>query len=184
MPLAKNFDNKTVWKAPSESWNTNKARGGRKTRATAGRQKARRQIREDALWPGDEAILGAPGCGWVDRNGKLMLPPSWRLIGALLVLAATAGDSTNKIILPQILNGGGGGVGIAGGKHSSGSKTVVAGFGVPGAGAGAGGGAVVGSGTANTVVGSNGVIVAGGVANVPTSNLNSEYLNFLYLNEY
>lgn len=95
-----------------------------------------------------------------------------------------SGDSTNKIILPQILNGGGGGVGIAGGKHSSGSKTVVAGFGVPGAGAGAGGGAVVGSGTANTVVGSNGVIVAGGVANVPTSNLNSEYLNFLYLNEY
>ncbi|KAH8333766.1 hypothetical protein KR059_003115 [Drosophila kikkawai] len=106
-----------------------------------------------------------------------MLPPSWRLIGALLVLAATAGDSTNKIILPQILNGGsgGGGVGIAGGKHPSGSKTVAAGFGGPGVGTGvgAGGGAVVGSGTANTVVGSNGVIVAGGVANVPTSNLNT-----------
>ncbi|XP_017033662.1 protein amalgam [Drosophila kikkawai] len=106
-----------------------------------------------------------------------MLPPSWRLIGALLVLAATAGDSTNKIILPQILNGGsgGGGVGIAGGKHPSGSKTVAVGFGGPGVGtgAGAGGGAVVGSGTANTVVGSNGLIVAGGVANVPTSNLNT-----------
>jgi len=36
--------------------------------------------------------------------------------------------------------------------------------------------AVAGSGTGSTVVGSNGVIVAGGGANVPTSNLNSEYL--------
>ncbi|XP_016962310.1 lachesin isoform X2 [Drosophila biarmipes] len=110
-----------------------------------------------------------------------MLPPSWHLIGALLVLAATAGDSTNKIILPQILNGGGGGVGIAPGKHPSGSKAVVAGA-VPnfggaavagaGEGGGGGGGPVAGSGTGSTVVGSNGVIVAGGGANVPTSNLN------------
>jgi len=112
-----------------------------------------------------------------------MLPPSWHLIGALLVLAATAGDSTNKIILPQILNGGGGGggVGTAQGKHPSGSKTVATGVvpnfgGAAGNGAG-GGGPVAGSGTGSTVVGSNGVIVAGGGANVPTSNLNSEYLS-------
>jgi len=113
-----------------------------------------------------------------------MLPPSWHLIGALLVLAATAGDSTNKIILPQILNGGGGGgggVGIAQGKHPSGSKTVATGAvpnfgGAAVGGAGGGGGPVAGSGTGSTVVGSNGVIVAGGGANVPTSNLNSEYL--------
>ncbi|XP_037709215.1 lachesin isoform X1 [Drosophila subpulchrella] len=110
-----------------------------------------------------------------------MLPPSWHLIGALLVLAATAGDSNNKIILPQILNGGsgggGGGVGIAQGKHPSGTKTVVAGAvpnfgGAAVGGAGGGGGPVAGSGTGSTVVGSNGVIVAGGGANVPTSNLN------------
>ncbi|XP_026843828.1 lachesin isoform X2 [Drosophila persimilis] len=96
-----------------------------------------------------------------------MLLPSWHLIGALLVLTATAGDATNnKIILPQILNGGG----DAPGKHPSGAKTA------NGATNGGGGGAVgVATGTGNTVVGSNGVIVAGGgvVANGPTTNLNT-----------
>ncbi|EDV32984.1 uncharacterized protein Dana_GF22082, isoform A [Drosophila ananassae] len=98
-----------------------------------------------------------------------MLPPSWLLIGALLVLTATAGESTNKIILPQILNGGVSG-GIALGKHPSGSKTVVLGPN-PNNAAGGGGGVLVSTG--NTVVGSNGVIVSGGVANAPTSNLNT-----------
>ncbi|XP_033249580.1 lachesin isoform X2 [Drosophila miranda] len=96
-----------------------------------------------------------------------MLLPSWHLIGALLVLTATAGDATNnKIILPQILNGGG----DAPGKHPSGAKTA------NGATNGGGGGALgVATGTGNTVVGSNGVIVAGGgvVANGPTTNLNT-----------
>ncbi|KAH8260398.1 lachesin [Drosophila bipectinata] len=97
-----------------------------------------------------------------------MLPPSWHLIGALLVLTATAGESTNKIILPQILNGGGSG-GIALGKHPSGSKTVVLGPNPSNAASGVG----VLVSTGNTVVGSNGVIVSGGVANGPTSNLNT-----------
>ncbi|XP_068139983.1 lachesin [Drosophila tropicalis] len=99
-----------------------------------------------------------------------MLLPSWHLIGALLVLTATAGDSTNKIILPQILNGSVGGGNNAGGKHPSGTKTTTAN---QATGVITGGGATAGSGLGNTVVGSNGVIVAGGVANVPTSNLNT-----------
>lgn len=95
-----------------------------------------------------------------------MLLPSWHLIGALLVLTATAGDSTNKIILPQILNGsvgGGSGAYGASSKHLSGSKSAAPATGSGGA-----------TANGNTVLSSNGVIVAGGMPNVPTSNLNSK----------
>ncbi|XP_060666397.1 uncharacterized protein LOC133850071 isoform X3 [Drosophila sulfurigaster albostrigata] len=93
-----------------------------------------------------------------------MLLPSWHLIGALLVLTATAGDSTNKIILPQILNGSVNGGAASGNnaKHTSGpGKSTIP----------ATGGGIAANG--NTILGSNGVIVAGGVPNVPTSNLNT-----------
>ncbi|EDW04982.1 GH12896 [Drosophila grimshawi] len=83
---------------------------------------------------------------------------------------ATAGDSTNKIILPQILNGnvdsgsnsGFGASGTSSAKHNSGTNKSAA----PATG---NGGATA---NGNTVLGSNGIIVAGGVPNVPTSNLN------------
>ncbi|XP_034668717.1 neurotrimin isoform X2 [Drosophila subobscura] len=100
-----------------------------------------------------------------------MLLPSWHLIGALLVLTATAGDSTNnKIILPQILNGG-----DAPGKHPSGTKTASGATNGVGGGVGHVGVIGIATGTGNTVVGSNGVIVAGGgvVANGQTTNLNT-----------
>ncbi|XP_064553470.1 lachesin isoform X2 [Drosophila montana] len=103
-----------------------------------------------------------------------MLLPSWHLIGALLVLTATAGDSTNKIILPQILNasvGGGSnsGSGAYGGssKHLSGSKSAV-----PATGSGGATATATATANGNTVLSSNGVIVAGGMPNAPTSNLN------------
>ncbi|XP_030243972.1 lachesin isoform X1 [Drosophila navojoa] len=112
-----------------------------------------------------------------------MLLPSWHLIGALLVLTATAGDSTtNKIILPQILNGSSGSSSSNGGgasssstntntntntKHLIGSKT-------PDAVLAPGGGSKTTTGTnGNIILGSNGIIVAGGAPNAPASNLNT-----------
>lgn len=100
----------------------------------------------------------------------------WHFIGVLLVLTATAGDFTKKIILTQVLNGS-----IGGGtsthrnntdninntnynnvKPTSGIKSVAP--------------AMVSAANpnGNTVVGSNGVIVTSGVPNTPTSNLNSK----------
>ncbi|XP_033150733.1 protein CEPU-1, partial [Drosophila busckii] len=99
-----------------------------------------------------------------------MLLASWHLIGALLVLTARAGDSTNKIILPQILNGSvGGAFGGISKQHSSATKSAPASTNGGGS-AGNGAGAIS---NGNTVLGSNGIIVAGGAANVPITNLNT-----------
>ncbi|XP_054084192.1 lachesin [Zeugodacus cucurbitae] len=93
-------------------------------------------------------------CGLYKNSGKLMGP--WSLIGALIVLSATAGNSTSKIIAPQRSSS------ISSGSHANenasyttASVIVVGGGGsrVSGSGNGAGGG---------TVVSGNGVIVAGG----------------------
>lgn len=98
-------------------------------------------------------LLGSLWRATITQSVKLMGP--WCLIGVLLVLSATAGDSTNKIIIPQI--GGHNGI-------SDGGNTLNANIG------GIGGG--------TTVVSGNAVVVAGGVGGgggVPSSALNSKF---------
>lgn len=107
-----------------------------------------------------------------------MLQASWHFIGVLLVLTATAGDFANKIILPQVLNDSiGGGASTYrnntdtnnitndynNAKPTSGSKSATPAM-VDGT-----------SPNGNTVLGSTGLIVASGVPNAPTSNLNSKW---------
>ncbi|XP_049318592.1 lachesin isoform X2 [Bactrocera dorsalis] len=100
-------------------------------------------------------------CELYKKSSKLMGP--WSLIGALIVLSATAGDSTSKIIAPQQSSR------ISSGSHANGNAdyttATVSVVGVAGSrvsGNGVGGG---------TVVTGNGVIVAGSAG--PSSMLNN-----------
>uniref|UniRef100_A0A1B0BJH7 Uncharacterized protein n=1 Tax=Glossina palpalis gambiensis TaxID=67801 RepID=A0A1B0BJH7_9MUSC len=82
----------------------------------------------------------------------------WRLIGALLVLSATTGDSANKIVLPQQISNSDNTINAPTGMHHFTKNSILA-------------------GSKGTVVSSNGVIVAGNTAHassVPSSAFNSK----------
>lgn len=108
-----------------------------------------------------------------------MLPPSWHLFGVLLVLTATTGDFTDKIILPQVVNGsvGGGTSSLRKNSKNNNNKNNNYNNAHPTTSSKSSAPAIVSgaSPNSNTVLSSTGVIVAGGVSNAPTPNLNSKY---------
>ncbi|KNC33263.1 hypothetical protein FF38_13251 [Lucilia cuprina] len=82
----------------------------------------------------------------------------WYIIGALLLLSARAGDSTNKIIIPQQIGSNIVNTNVANGMHHHITKT-----------------SITTTGNKGTVVSGNGVIVAGGSLHGsmgPSSSLN------------
>ncbi|KAM7351030.1 dpr-interacting protein zeta [Cochliomyia hominivorax] len=83
----------------------------------------------------------------------------WYIIGALLLLSARAGDSTNKIIIPQQIGSNIVNTNVANGMHHHITKT-----------------SITTTGNKGTVVSGNGVIVAGGTLHGsmgPSSSLNT-----------
>ncbi|XP_065356503.1 lachesin [Calliphora vicina] len=83
----------------------------------------------------------------------------WYIIGALLLLSARAGDSTNKIIIPQQIGSNIVNTNVANGMHHHITKT-----------------SITTTGNKGTVVSGNGVIVAGGSMHGsmgPSSSLNT-----------
>uniref|UniRef100_A0A1A9V9M7 Uncharacterized protein n=1 Tax=Glossina austeni TaxID=7395 RepID=A0A1A9V9M7_GLOAU len=92
----------------------------------------------------------------IKRTKSVELMSLWRLIGALLVLSATTGDSANKIVLPQQISNGDNTINVPTGMHHFTKNSILA-------------------GSKGTVVSSNGVIVAGNTAHassVPSSAFN------------
>lgn len=91
----------------------------------------------------------------------------WYIIGALLLLSARAGDSTNKIIIPHQIgssilhSNAANGVGGGGMHHHMSQSSTHLGNGA--------------SNNKGTVLSGNGVIVAGGGSIGPSSSLNSKY---------
>lgn len=113
-----------------------------------------------------------------------MLQASWHFIGVLLVLTATAGDFANKIILPQVLNDSIGG-GASTHRNNTNTNNITNNYNnaKPTSGSKSATPAMVDgmSPNGNTVLGSNGLIVASGVPNAPTSNLNSKWVWITFL---
>uniref|UniRef100_A0A1B0A500 Uncharacterized protein n=1 Tax=Glossina pallidipes TaxID=7398 RepID=A0A1B0A500_GLOPL len=92
----------------------------------------------------------------IKRTKSVELMSLWRLIGALLVLSATTGDSANKIVLPQQISNSDNTINVPTGMHHFTKNSILA-------------------GSKGTVVSSNGVIVAGNTAHassVPSSPFN------------
>ncbi|KAI9585697.1 hypothetical protein GQX74_001544 [Glossina fuscipes] len=92
----------------------------------------------------------------IKRTKSVELMSLWRLIGALLVLSATTGDSANKIVLPQQISNSDNTINAPTGMHHFTKNSILA-------------------GSKGTVVSSNGVIVAGNTAHassVPSSAFN------------
>ncbi|XP_037824081.1 protein amalgam-like, partial [Lucilia sericata] len=93
----------------------------------------------------------------IQKSIELMGP--WYIIGALLLLSARAGDSTNKIIIPQQIGSNIVNTNVANGMHHHITKT-----------------SITTTGNKGTVVSGNGVIVAGGSLHGsmgPSSSLNT-----------
>lgn len=91
------------------------------------------------------------------QTNSIELMGPWYIIGALLLLSARAGDSTNKIIIPQQIGSNIVNTNVANGMHHHMTKT-----------------SITTTGNKGTVVSGNGVIVAGGSMHGPSSSLNSK----------